>query len=800
MGPTAPLVVTSNANEYFLENNMKNQSHNVRLSAIALAVWGHLMSMSAYADDEEIKALTQPLNSMELSVVAPSKTSAKFGEYNGLHNDTTKLTGGISLRGGSAYSGNEQGGLSRWSIQARDIGLSSGSAELATSEQGLWSLKFGFDSLQHNLDGSYETPYLGTLGGNQFTLPSNFGLAVTTGAGTNVLNANQLAAFHHLDIASTRKNSSVSANVALDSRNSLSFDYNHLQQSGAKLMGFGISGIGGATGEAVAILPMPTSSKTDTVSLAWNWRGDQAHMTASYFGSFYTDDYDRVQFQSYAGSSAYTGALQAMTTQPSNSFNQLNWQGGYGLNAQTKLASNLSYGRNRQNSLFVTPDTGMLVTASPTSSLNGEVINTHADVKLTHRASKELGFSAAVRYDERDNQTTSTMQNFYAISGAHPALYPNTPLSTRKAQMELASDYRLNSDQFLRMAYVREDTERWCNSFAVGAGYPTGTQCVTANTIKDQRLDATYRVKAADNLDVKLGAGYSDRNTTTDPLAISNFISTNGAVPGPVPSPNLTPKGQNAGDYYGFYPFFTASRTQQFVKGQVNWEATEQVSVGVSTKYTEDKYATGTYGVQNGNTWSFNADTAYAYQENGSVYAYASKQHRQRELTSLQRSTTTAGAASATAIAIPAVASWTNLLKDDDTTVGIGIKQGGLMGGKLEIAGDLTYSMGAGAYGTVLNYTSTTTGGLTCSAAAINSCGQLPDIKNTMGQASVTGSYMLDKASKLTLRYAYQKLSSSDFYYNGYQYGFSPATLMPTNQTAPNYKINVMAVTLTHNF
>ena len=779
---------------------MKVQSHNLRLSTIAVAVSGVLLSLTAKADDLEIKALTQPANSVEVGVITPSKTSAKFGEYNGLNTSASRLIGGINLRGGTAYSNNELGGLERWSLQATDIGLSSGSAEFSASEQGQWSYKLGFDALRHHLDSSYQTPYLGAIGGNLFSLPSDFGVAATAGAGTNVLNANQLAAFHNLDIASTRKNSSLSASLAIDARNNLSFDFNHLAQSGAKLMGFGVAGVGGATGEAVTVLPMPTSSKTDTLTVAWNWKGETAHFTASYFGSFYTDDYDRVNFQSFAGTSAYTGALQAMTTPPSNSFNQLNLQGGYALAPLTKLVANLSYGRNTQNSAFVAPETGLIVVASPMTSLNGEVINTHADVKVTDRSNKDWTLSAGLKFDERDNQTTSYMQNFNAISGQHTALYPNTPLSNKKSQLELAGDYRIKAGQSTRMSYVHEDVERWCNSYAVGVAYPAGTNCVTAQSSKDDRVEAAYRLKANETVDLRLGLGYSDRQTTTDPYAISNFISTNGAVPGPVPSPNLTPKGQNGGDYYGFYPFFSASRTQQFVKGQVNWEASDQLSVGLSSKYTEDKYGAGTYGVQNGNTWSFNADASYAYQENGAFYAYATKQHRQRELTSLQRNTVTAGAASATAIAIPATASWTNLLKDNDTTVGVGVKQTGLMGGKLELSGDVAYSLGTGAYGTVLNYATTTTGGLSCSAAAINSCGQLPDIRSHFGQVKLAGSYQVDKASKVTLRYAYQKLTSSDFYYNGYQYGFTPATLIPTNQAAPSYKANALAVTLTHNF
>ncbi len=778
---------------------MKVQGHNLRLSAIAVAVSGMLLSMAALADDAEIKALTQPANTMEIGVVSPSATSAKFGEYNGLNTSSTKLTGGLSLRGGTAYSNNEQGGLERWSLQARDIGLSSGSAELSVAEQGAWSYKLGFDSLRHNLDGTYQTPYIGAIGGNQFTLPSNFGLAATSGAGTNVLTANQLAAFHNLDISSTRKNSSLNATLAIDSRTSLAFDFNHLIQSGSKLMGFGIAGFGGATGEAVAVLPMPTSSKTDTVSLALNWRGDQSFVSTSYFGSFYADDYDRVNFQSYAGTSAYTGALQAMTTPPSNSFNQLNVQGGYALAPQTKLVANVSYGRNTQNKGFVTPETGTMVTAMPASSLNGEVINTHADVKVTDRNYKDWTLSAGLKFDERDNKTTSYIYNFNSISGSNTALYPNTPLSHKKSQLELAGDYKVKADQNVRVAYVHEDIERWCNSYAVGTGYPAGTNCVTAKSSKDDRLEATYRLKAAETVDFRVGLGYSDRITTTDPLAVAAFIGTNGAVPGPVPSPNLTPKGQNAGDYYGFYPFFEASRQQQSVKGQLNWDATEKVNLALSTKYTEDKYGS-TYGVQNGNTWSFNADTSYAYQENGSVYAYASKQHRQRVMTNVQRNTVTASAASTTAVAIPAFATWTNTLKDDDTTVGVGIKQTGLLGGKLELSGDVAYSQGAGAFGTLLNYATTTTGGVACSAPAIYSCGQLPDIKSTFGQVKLTGIYQLDKASTVTLRYAYQKLNSADYYYNGLQYGFSPSSLMPTNQTAPNYKANAIAVTLTHNF
>ncbi len=777
---------------------MKLRQKTMQLSALAVAVTLAMSTFAVRAEDDEALALKLPTNTIELGAVNVSGDTGKFGEYTGLNKNAGPLVGNINVRGGAGYVNNAQGETQRWSIKANDIGLTSNSFKADASDQGVWTFGIGYDELKHNLSDTYQTPYIGNMGGNLYTLPSNFGLVTTAGTGvpgTNNLSPAQLAAFHNLDISTTRRNTSLQAGMNIDSRWSLGVDYNRLDQSGAKLMGFGSAGVGGAAGEVVSILPMPTNYKTDTVSLALNWRGDKAHFSSAYFGSFFRNGYDRVNFQTYAGASQ----MQPMTTAPNNDFNQLNLSGGYALAPKTKLTGSLSYARNTQNAAFVAPEAGIMVTPLTQSSLNGQVINTHADLKLMDQTTQQLSLTGAFKYDERDNQTASNLYNFNAISGGNTAYYPNTPLSNKKAQLELAGDYRFKAGQSMRLSYVHEDINRWCHQYAVGASYPAGTNCVVAKASKDDRLDATYRLKLNEEVDFKVGYGYSDRHATTDPFALAALISKNGAVPGPVPATNLTPMGQNAGDYYGFYPFFEASRQQQLVKGSVNWQATDLFAMGLSGRYSKDQYGS-TYGVQNGNTWSLNLDATFNYQENGSVYSFVTQQNRQRDLTDAQRSTVTASAASATAIAIPAVATWTNKLTDQDTTVGLGVKQTGLLGGKLDLSGDLTYATGAGVYSTALNYATATTGGLTCSSAAILSCGQLPDIKSTMSQFKLTAGYQVDKSTKVMLRYVYQHLTSSDYYYNGYQYGYSPSGLMPTNQLAPNYSVNAVAVSLIHNF
>ncbi|MBV5345232.1 MAG: MtrB/PioB family outer membrane beta-barrel protein, partial [Rhodoferax sp.] len=187
-------------------------------------------------------------------------------------------------------------------------------------------------------------------------------------------------------------------------------------------------------------------------------------------------------------------------TAPSNSFNQLGLQGGYTLAPKTKLVANFSYGRNTQNSAFVTPETGLMRTAAQATSLNGEVINTHADVKITDQSYQNLTLSGAFKFDERDNQTTSYLYNFNAISGAHTALYANNPLSHKKALLEFAGDYKFKPGHGVRVALLREDIDRWCNSFA----YPVGANCVTAKSSKDDRVEATYRMKANDVVDLRV--------------------------------------------------------------------------------------------------------------------------------------------------------------------------------------------------------------------------------------------------------------------------------------------------------
>ena len=67
-------------------------------------------------------------------------------------------------------------------------------------------------------------------------------------------------------------------------------------------------------------------------------------------------------------------------------------------------------------------------------------------------------------------------------------------------------------------------------------------------------------------------------------------------------------------------------------------------------------------------------------------------------------------------------------------------------------------------------------------------------------QLKLTGKYKVDKQSRVMMAYVYQQMNSTDYYYNAMQAGSTPLALMPTNQQAPNYTVNVVTVAYIHDF
>lgn len=800
---------------------MRTNNENIKNNILVLAVQSALIAMFAMplvaqaedAVNDETAALTHPSNSVELGGIYVSKDSAKFGEYNGLDENGVYGIANINLRGGNSYDGGD--GRTRWEIKGIDLGTTSRSLGGSVSNQGQWNIGIGYDELRHSITDTYQTPQQGSMGGNNFTFPASFGTLNGQGnPSTRVLNATQLGAFHTESVHTDRKNTSFEAGYTISPELSVQFDYNHLHQSGAKL--FAIGALGSSQGvsstittgaytrgswraEAINIIMNPTNYDTDTFNLGLNWVGDKGHMTVGYYGSIFRDGYDSVSAQNALtgnNTAVPSGAYQTntMSTAPDNSLHQFNLTGGYAFSSATKLAGGLSYGRNTQDNKYLTGQPEIV--SSPFTSLDGKVITTHADLKLTHQATKDLGLSAGFKYNERDNQSRSNLYNFYAINnsatsqsttGAFNAIVDgatNAPYSNRKVQVELAADYRLTKAQNIRIAYEHEAIKRWCNNYGIA-----GTNCLVNPSNDEDKLGISYRLKAREGVSFNAGYTYAKRRADFE----GNAITPLGGLDVPTGGRDV-----NAQNYPGYIAYPYAARDQHLVKAGINWQANEKLDLGLNGRYTHDDYD-AVLGVQNGHTGSINLDATYSYSEKSSVSAYVSWQDGERELKAGAAGVVPATANTATSYAalVAPVNIWTNQLKDTSSSIGLNTKHSGLMSGKLEILGDLSYSLDKSHYSTQAPYT---TGATLCSLATQLTCGSTPDIRSQLITFKLAGNYQVNKQGKVALGYIYQHLSSDDFFYNAYQYGYTPNRVMPTNQQSGSYSVNVVTATYIYTF
>lgn len=793
--------------------NMRDRQFATR--SLSIAVVGGLLVMLAApvvvaaqdaSGEGDVKALTCPTNYVEIGALNVPTDSPKFGEYTGYDRSGVYALGNFDLRGGDAWC--QGSGIVRWRASGANLGTTSRNVDLSATAQGQWAFGVSFDQLRHyTTNGSYQTPLQGAPGGNVFLLGPGFGVINTTttttngvltsaNKGTQTLTSTQLAAFRRENIHNERDNTGLSAGYSFNREWSVKFDFKRLDQSGAKLIAGGtdaynLTGSGGFNygGERILILPNPTAYSNDTFNLALSWVGAQAYASVAYYASLFHDDFSGVSFSNPYVSGGTGNApvpapgtspgaafpLTTMSTPPSNQFRQINATGGYIFSPATKLTGGLSYGLNTQNAGFdgtytTTPNT---VPVLPVASFRGRVLTKHADARLSHQFNPAFNVNAGFKYNERVNESPSNSYTFYDLGGVKETAV-NIPMSNKREQFDAAVDWRIDPRQRLHVGYEYEHIERWCNNAlannaqgklsATNAGYYVFASCVQVPRNTENKLVTAYKLKLAEKIEFSAGYTYADRSARVNP-SFYNPMQTN-----------------NQGfENYGFLAFFDASRRENLFKAGVNWQATDKFSIGLNGRHTKDDYYDSALGVQNGESSSANLDANYSLSENISFGAYASWQKRTRDLLT---------AAGRNAVA-PLSTLWANTLADRDNTVGLNGRQKGLLGGKVELSEDLTYGLSKSKYYTTL---------VQNIAPAVGNLGTSPNISSELGQFRLVGTYELSPFSHVTVGYLYQRLKSSDYYYSAYQFGFTPTSLLPTGQQAPNYSVNTVFATYRYSF
>lgn len=871
---------------------------STRAVQAAVLAMGLAAPFGALAQDAAVDALTVPRSSIELGLGYTDKAAAKAHEYDGIKKKGTFLIGDFDLRGGGRYDSDD---ANRWRIWGRDLGTDSRALGFEQSLQGTARLGMAYEEFQRNRSDSYQTPLLGA-GTNRLTLPSTWIVPVVPRVSTTAINARGLStdvtasnalisgvstaptaaqltqaaalqaadlpAFHAFTVGTKRTRLDFNAQLNLGPRWEVTANVRQEDRTGTKLMGTVTRFTGG---DISTIIPDLIDQAHRQVTLGLNYTGDQLVVQTHYHLSALSNNVPSMTWGNWATAGSNNN-LQTMGSAPSNALHQVGFNGSYRFTSTTRLAANLSYGRNTQNDTFLTDSGTVLV---PVASLNGLVVNKAANLKLTSRPISGLLLAASAKLDERDNKTPVNIYGFFdageargtgvsVFSAAFPTanLANNTNLNANRAysrklqQGNLDADYNFAPGHLVRAGFEKSKTDRWCNGSWIA--------CVDANTADESTVRGEYQFTALDAFTGRLGVTHANRTVDYNenaflalvPMAnVSPTGAPNGSTAystmlalgvtgyGPVSGLNPLPAAGSAAAFFfannnalsnalyanqnriselpGMRRYNMADRTRDKVRASLSWQASDALSVQASFDVNRDNYAHSVYGLQNAKGTSTSVDASYAASEDFSVGLYATfEDQKSRSAGNTYTANSTAANVNGfTAISggcyatialrnasnkVDACLDWTATNRDRVSSFGLALTRKNLAGGKLDINGGATVSdartSNTNTGGNYANNPLAVTGAPAGTVAAFYiGATPFPDITTKSTEVRLGAKWKLDDARALRVGYLVQTMKSSDWAYDGLQFG-GLAGVLPTLEQAPRYTVQTFGVSFIYSF
>jgi MtrB/PioB family decaheme-associated outer membrane protein len=637
---------------------------------------------------------TTPSKKIEVGVGGVSGNSFKFGEYNGLQNQGPFGIGRFDLRGGAAYDSTSAW---RWRLTGTNLGLETRSLFAEFGKQGKFRFSFGYDELLANRSDTYQTPYLGA-GTNNLTLPANWIKPKVPQANANNLNfrafdpiagtgsvfssagvltaptAAQLATlasiraadgpdFQNFDIATKRTRVDAGFSYSPNQQWEIPLSFSHEHKSGTKELGAVTSYVN----ENAVIIPDLVDYDTEQANASVNYKLKKLFLTLAYYGSFFNNNVQSMTWQDTADPTKTT----TMASEPSNQFNQFSLTAGYKISANTKLVVTGSYGRNTQDDAFLGPSTasnGQLAFGLPAGSLKGLVVTSAVSAKLTAKPGKKWNFSAAYKFDNRDNQTPVNTYLFQdanetkggvspfagrvglpAAVGSNTNIYANRAYSKQVNQVNLQSEFAVAKKQWVEAGYDWQKIDRSCSGAWIN--------CADAPTTNEHTLRAEWRKSTVENITGRVAYAYSwrrgkyDENAFLALVPMANVVPTGSATTsvlgylqqtgltgfGPIaglpttpltgdaaifsPNNNIVPQSlygsrNNINELPGMRRYMVADRNRHKVRSNLEWQATDNFSLQGAGEFNDDDYLHSTYGLKKAVFWQASVDASYVASAN----------------------------------------------------------------------------------------------------------------------------------------------------------------------------------------
>lgn len=440
--------------------------------------------------------------------------------------------------------------------------------------------------------------------------------------------------------------------------------------------------------------------------------------------------------------------------------------------------------------------------------------------------------------------------------GSNINIYANRPYSKKLQQFDVNAGYAISDGQSLKADYQYQQIDRACDGSWINCADAPRTKENMGRI--EWRMEMLENLSASLSYARSERSVNYDENAFLALVPMANFIPTGGATTsvyqyllatgltgfGPAagfptspltgdaaifsPNNNIVPQSlygsrNNINELLGLRRFNMADRDLDKLRGRFNWQASEKMSLDAGFDYTKNDYKNSLYGLTQDQRWALNLDGSYSISENASssvFYSYeeggtqsAGRSYGSNSNTAfvgIAANTVVSGGCFATVQArnnnnkIDTCQEWTTDAKDKVHTFGVGLNYKGLMDGKLALSGDLVgtrarthIGVNGGSY--VNNPLAAAGQPAVSTAVFFIPAEDFPTVTTNTLELKLNSLWTLNKSSDINAFYWYARMRSSDYVYEGMQFG-SLSIVLPTNEQAPSYNVHVVGLTYNYHW
>lgn len=442
--------------------------------------------------------------------------------------------------------------------------------------------------------------------------------------------------------------------------------------------------------------------------------------------------------------------------------------------------------------------------------------------------------------------------------GSNINIYENRPYSKKTNQFDAEGDYRVANGQFVKLAYQFQKIDRTCNGTAFDCADADSSR---ENTLRGEyratmgeslngRVSYAYSERRVDYNPngwlalVPMAGQIPSGGATT---SVASFLAANGLGGfGPL-APYVPLQPGNLGIFFpnnsalpqalygsrndihelpGMERYYAADRNRDKVRSQLDWQANDRLNFTGALDYINDDYKNSVFGLQKSQAYVANVEGSYAISEHSNLSAFYTYEDQKANSAgwsysagAITNAANIGGVAGNTVVQggcfatvqdrnmnakIDPCLQWQTDMRDKIDTFGLSFRQLGLMAGRLDVGVDLLYTKSRTNIGvmggTYANNPAAVSGKPAVNPAVffIPATG-LPEVTTKTDEVRLNLAYAINKVSGVRFFYWYQRLTTTDFAYDGMQYG-TLTQIIPTSEKSPNYNVSVYGLSYVYRF